>query len=105
MNQSAEAIWWPGLHREIREKKTENCPSCNAAGKNVKTQLPQAEVNRLEILTEPNQEIQLDFARPIKSKTRGDVYLLVVTDCFSMWPTAQICENTDSRTVIKLLTN
>ena len=57
-----------------------------------------------EILTEPNQEIQLDFACPIKSKTRGDVYLLVAIDRFSKWPTAQICENTDTRTVLKFLT-
>ena len=72
MDQSAEAFWWPGLHREIREK-TENCPSCRAAGKNLKTQFPQTEINGLEILTEPGQEIQFDFAGPIKSKSRGDI--------------------------------
>ena len=53
---------------------------------------------------EPNQEIQLVFAGPIKLKTRGDVYILVALDRFSKWPTAQICENTDSRTVLKFLT-
>ena len=63
MDKSAEAFWWPGLHREIREKE-ENCLSSRAAGKNFKTQLPQSEINRLEILTEPGQEIQLDFAGP-----------------------------------------
>ena len=66
MDQSAEAFWWPGLHCEIREK-AENCPSCRAAGKNLKTQLPQTEINRLENLTEPGQETQLDFVGPIKS--------------------------------------
>ena len=103
MDNLAEAFWWPGLHREIREK-AETCPSCRAAGKNLKTQIPQTEVNRLEILTEPGQEIQLDFAGPIKSKSRGDVYILVAVDRFSKWPTAQICKSTDSRTVIKFLT-
>ena len=57
----------------------------------------------LEILTELNQESHLDFADPIKSKTRGDAYLLVATDRFSKWPTTQICKNTDTRTVIKCL--
>ena len=38
MDQVAEAFWWPGMHREIREK-SENCPSCRAAGKNVKTRM------------------------------------------------------------------
>ena len=70
----------------------------------MKTQLPQSEINRLEILTELGQEIQLDFAGPIKSKSRGDVYLLVAIDCFSKWPTAQICKKTNSRTAVKLST-
>ena len=46
----------------------------------------------------------MDFAGPIKSKSRGDIYILVAIDRFSKWPTAQICKNTDSRTVIKFLT-
>ena len=73
MDKSAEAFCRPGLHREIMEK-SENCPSCGAAGKNLKTQIPQTEVNGLELLTVPNQEIQLDFAGAIKSKTHGNMY-------------------------------
>ena len=46
----------------------------------------------------------MDFAGPLKSKTRGNVYILVAVDQFSKWPTAQICKNTDSRTVLKFLT-
>ena len=98
MDKTADAIWWPGMYRELREK-SESCPSYRAAGKNLKTQIPSTEVNRLELLTEPNQEIQMDFAGPIKSKTRGDVYILVAVDRFSKWPTAQICKNMDTRTV------
>ena len=90
MGKSAEAFWWPGLHREISDK-AENCPSCRAAGNNLKTQLPQSEINRLENLTEPGQEIQLDFTGPIKSISRGDVYILVAIDRFSKWQTPQIC--------------
>ena len=103
VDKTSTAFWWPGLHREIREK-AENCPNCRASGKNLTTQLPSTEKNNLEILSEPNQEIQLDFAGPRKSKTRGDVYILVAVDRFSKWPTAQICKNTDSRTVLKFLT-
>ena len=91
------------MHRE-KQEKAETCPSCRAAGKNIITQIPSTEKNNLEILTEPNQEIQLDFAGPIKSNTRGDVYILVAVDRFSKWPTAQVCKNTDARTVLKLLT-
>ena len=102
MDKSSDAFWWPGLHREIMDK-AENCPSCRIAGMNLKTQLAQSEINRLEVLTEPGQEITLDFAGPIKSKSSGHVYILVAIDRFSKWPTAQICKHTDSRTVIKFL--
>ena len=91
MDKSAEAFWWPGLNRDIREK-AENCPSCRVAGKNLKTQIPLTEINRLELLTEPGQEIHLDFAGPIQSKSRGDIYILVAIDRFSKWPTEQICK-------------
>ena len=104
MEKLAEAFWWPGMNREIHEK-AESCPSCRAAGKNLVTQNPFTEKNNLDILTEPNQEIQLDFAGPIKSKTRGDVYILVAIDRFSKWPTAHICKSADTRTVKKFLTN
>ena len=103
MEQLAEAFWWPGLNRDIREK-AETCPSCRAAGKNIITQIPSTKKNNLEILTEPNQEIQLDFAGPIKSKSRGDVYILVAVDRFSKWPTAQVCKSAGTRTVLKFLT-
>ena len=69
----------------------------------MKTQLPSTERNKLGILFELNQETQLDFAGPIKSMTRGNVYILVAVDRFSKWPTAQICKNTDTRTVLKFL--
>ena len=90
MDQSAAAFWWPGFYQEIREKAGK-CPSCRASGKNHVTQLPSTEKHKLEMLSEPNQEIQLDFAGPIKSKTRGDVYFLIAVDRFSKWPTAHIC--------------
>ena len=103
MEQLSVAFWWPGIQRVIQEKAV-SCPSCRAAGKNIVTQTSSLKKNNLEILTEPNQEIQLDFAGPIKLKTRGDVYILVAMNRFSKWPTAQICKSTDTRTVLKFLT-
>ena len=61
--------------------------------RNPKTQIPLTEVNRLELLTEPNQGIKSHLAGPIKSKARGDVKILVAIDRFSKWPTARICKN------------
>ena len=45
----------------------------------------------------------MDFAGQIKSKTRSDVYILVAVDRFSKWPTAQVCKNTDTWTVVNIL--
>ena len=42
-DKAAEALWWPGMYREIQEK-FENCPSCRAAGKNLKTQIQSTEI-------------------------------------------------------------
>ena len=78
-------------------------PSCRAAGKNLTTQIPSTKKNNLETLTESNQEIQLDFAGPTKSETRGDVYILVAIDRLSKWPTAQVCKITDTWTVLNFL--
>ena len=97
MDQLAAAFWWPGIYQEIREK-AENCTSYRASGKNLVTQLPPTEKNKLEILSEQNQEIQLDSVCPIKSKTRGVVCNLIAVDRFSKWPKAQICKKSDSRT-------
>ena len=102
MDQEAETFWWLGLRRKIREK-SKNCPSCRAADKNLRTQITRTDLNKLELLSEPNQEIQLDLASPIPSGTRGDVCNLVAVDRFSKWPTAHICKNTDTRTVSKFL--
>ena len=99
MEQIAQAFWWPGMNREIQEKAEK------AAEPQVRIiLLKSTEKNNLEILTEPNQEIQLDFAGPIISKTRGDTYILVAIDRFSKWPTAHICKSTNARTVLKFLT-
>ena len=54
MDQLATAFLWPGIYQEIREK-ADNRPSCRASGKNLVTQLPSTEKNKLEILSEPSQ--------------------------------------------------
>ena len=85
-------------------EKSEICLSCRAAGKYLKTQIPQTKGYGLERLTEPSQEIQFHFSGPIKSETCGDVFILVAINRFSKWPTAYTCSNTDTRTVFKCFT-
>ena len=102
MEMASETFWWPGIFKDIRTK-VENCTSCRMSGKNLETQIPSTEKNYLEILTEPNQEIQLDFAGPINSKSWDTLYILVAVDRFSRWPTAKTCSRTDTKTVLQIL--
>ena len=53
MDKAGEGFWRPGKYPEIQQK-SENCPSCRTAGKNLETQIPSTKINRLELLTEPN---------------------------------------------------
>ena len=80
------------MHGDGKEK-LENCPSCRAAGRNLKTRISHTEINRHEILNEPNHENQLDFAGPINTKRRRDGYILVKVDRISKWPKTQISDN------------
>ena len=101
MELAAESVWWPGIYKDIRTK-VEKCTACRLSGKSLITQLPTTEKFKLDLLSEPNQEIQLDFADPIKSKSRGEIYLLVAVDRFSKWPTATICSRTDNSNRFKI---
>ena len=63
----AKLVWWPHIHSEI-VAKTQACKSCTDQGKNLKPLLPKSQLGSLPPLTEPNQEIQMEFAVPITFK-------------------------------------
>ena len=63
----AKLIWWPHIHSEI-VAKTQACKSCTDQGKTLKPLLPKSQLGSLPPLTEPNQEIHMDFAVPITFK-------------------------------------
>ena len=63
----AKLIWWPHIHSEI-VSKAKACRKFIDKGKNLKALVPKTQLGHLPILTEPNQEIQMDFARPIPYK-------------------------------------
>ena len=64
MKALAENIWWPHLHREIYHHG-KNCIQCIMAGNNLKVLLGTKNTEKLPILTEPNEEVDLDFAGPL----------------------------------------
>ena len=105
MLADAKIFWWPGISKAI-ERTSSNCVACMSSGKNLKYQLPEKSFGKLTELTEPGQEIQIDFSGKLHNrKISGEPYLLIAIDRFSKWPTAKICKSTENKEVIKFLEN
>ena len=105
MTAEAKIFWWPNITRDI-ENKAKDCTACLASGKNLKYQLPKNHYGNLKTLTEPGQEIQIDFTGKLHNKKiNGDVQILIAIDRFSKWPTVKICKTAETKEVINFLTN
>ena len=66
MLAEAKTFWWPNMFKEI-EDKTKNCVACMVSGKNRNYQI-QKKFGKLKTLTEPGQEIQIDFSADLNHK-------------------------------------
>ena len=105
MNAGAKIFWWPGMKQDI-ENKVKDCTACLASGKNLEYQLPKKHYGKLEKLTEPGQEIQIDFTGKLHNKKiNGDVQILIAIDRFSKWPTVKICKSAETKEVIIFLSS
>ena len=83
-----------------------DCTACLASGKSLKYQLPKKHFGKLEKLTEPRQELQIDFTGKLHKKNiHGDVQILIAVDRFSRWPTVKICKTSETKEVIQFLSN
>ena len=103
MSAEAKIFWWPNITKDI-EEKVKNCVACLSSGKNLKYQLPKNESGKLKTLTEPGQEIQIDFTGKLHNKKlNGENQLLIAIDRFSKWPTVKICKTSETKEVINFL--
>ena len=83
MMSEERIFWWPGMEQDI-ENKVKDCTACFASGKNLKYQLPKKHYGKLEKLTEPGQELQIDFTGKLHNKNiHGEVQILIAVDRFS----------------------
>ena len=57
MTSEAKISWLPDMKQDIETKVKD----CVASGKNLKDQLSKKHYGKLEKLSEPGQEIQIDF--------------------------------------------
>ena len=73
-----------------------------ASGKNLNYQLPKNNFGKLKTLTEPGQEIQIDFTgKRNHKKLNGEHQILIAIDRFSKWQTAKICKSSETKEFIR----
>ena len=93
MTAEAKIYWWPNIDIDI-EDKVKNCLACLSSGKNLKYQIPRNESGNLKTLTEPGQEIQIDFTGKLHNKKlNGENQLLIAVDRFSKWLTVNFAKH------------
>ena len=97
-------LWWPHMHKYI-VNLAEECLSCTRYGKNVKYPIPKNASKPLPLLTQPGQEVQLDYAGPLKNHLGKKIYLLVFIDRFSKFPSVKVTKSTSGsgKCTVKLL--
>ena len=70
------------------------------AGKNLKVLLGTNKTEKLPNLTEPNEEVDLDFAGPLDRSWGNAKYLLLCIDRFSKFPSAKVVNNTSTSSIL-----
>ena len=68
MLSDAKMFWWPEMRNDI-EEKVKDCTACLATGKYLKHQTPKNQYGKLEKLSEPGQELQIDFTGKLHNKS------------------------------------
>ena len=93
---------WPYKHREILDKAAQ-CKPCTDIRKNLKPVVPASKWKPLLNCSEPNEEIQIDFGRPITKEKDQDIHFLACIGRFSNYPTVEVFEKANGPNVIKFL--
>ena len=105
MISEARIFRWPEKKQDI-ENKVKDCRACFASGKNLKYQLPKKHYGKIEKLTEPSQEIQIDLTGKLHNKNiDGEVQILRAIYRFSKWPTVKICKTAETKEVRNFLSS
>ena len=78
MTTKAKIFWWPNKKQDV-ETKVKDCTACLASGKNLNYQLPKKHYRKLEKLSEPGQELQIDFNGNLHNKKlNGETQILML---------------------------
>ena len=102
MLEAAKYVLYPYLHRDLIAT-AQNCEECRRKGKNFKVISGKQHFTALDAVLEPNGKIQLEFAGPLPDKNKKEVYILVVVDRFSRFPSAKVVKNNKADTKIRFM--
>ena len=97
----AQLIWFPRIHREI-VLIAQRFKPCTKIDNNLKPVIPKNIHTKLKRLTEPNQELQLDFTGSITENNK-DTYTLFSKDRYSRYPHSKAYHNCDTETALNYL--
>ena len=98
----SQYLWWPHMNKDI-VNLAEECRSCTRYGTNVKYRIPKNTSKPLQLLTQPGQEVQLEYAGPIENQKGKKIYLLVAIDRFSKFPSVKVTKSTSDKCTVKFL--
>ena len=60
---------------------------------------------KLQILSEPNEEVYLEFAGPLDINWGNSNYLLLCIGRFSKFPSAKVVKNTSASSILAFMTD
>ena len=86
-------LCWPHIHKDIANL-AEVCRKCTRYGKNAKYTIPKISSQPLPLLSQPGQEVQLDYANPLEDGKGKKIYLLIAIDSYSKFPSVKITKST-----------
>ena len=95
-------LWWPHMRKDI-VNMAEECRSCTRYGKNAKYVIPKKASKPLPLLSQPGQELQLDYAGPLEDTKGKKTYLLVAIDRYSKFLLVKVTKSTGGKSSVKFL--
>ena len=96
-------VWLPCFHRSLTSK-AQACDEFTKQGENLITISSKQGLANLPKLSQPNEELQMDFAGPIPFRNHtNSYYILVSVDRYLRCPTAQVFKDCDASTAIEYL--
>ena len=102
MLEVSSYLWWPHMHKDI-VNLAEECRSCTRYGKNAKYIIPKNSAKPLPLLTQPGQELQLDYAGPLENHKGKNINLMIAIDRYSKFPSVKVTKSTGGKSTIKFL--